>query len=396
MRPIYLDYNATTPVAPEAVEAMLPYLREHFGNPSSAHAYGTAARAAVEAARRAVAGLLGADAHSILFTSSGTESNNLAIDGVARAARGQAPHAGRNHLVVSAVEHPAVAEVCRWLAGQGFRVSTLPVDGHGRVSPEDLEREIGPDTLLVSVMHANNEVGTIQPVAELAAIAHRHGALMHTDAAQSVGKVPVEVEALGVDLLTVAGHKLYAPKGVGALFVRPGVRLAPVLHGAGQEGGLRPGTEAVAQVAGLGEAARLAGRDLPAEGGRLRSLRDRLDDGLRALLGDDALRRNGHPEHRLPNTLSVSFRGVAADALLAAIGDRVAASAGSACHAHDVRLSPVLRAMGIEPEWGMGTVRLSVGRYTTESEVDEAARVIAGAVRARQPESHAPNQGSGA
>ncbi|HET9985886.1 MAG TPA: cysteine desulfurase family protein [Longimicrobiales bacterium] len=382
MRPIYLDYNATTPVAPEAVEAMLPYLREHFGNPSSAHGYGAAARDAVAAARRAVADLLGADPGAILFTSSGTESNNLAIEGLARASRD-----GRNHLVTSAIEHPAVVEVFRWLATLGMRVSTLPVDEHGRVRPEDLEREIGPDTLLVSVMHANNEVGTIQPIAELAAIAHLHGALLHTDAAQSVGKIPVAVDLLGVDLLTVAGHKIYAPKGIGALYVRPGVRLAPVLHGAAHENGTRPGTEAVAQIVALAEAGRIAARSLASETSRLRSLRDRLEERLRKELGRGAMRTNGHPEHRLPNTASVSFRGVRADALLAAVSARVAASAGSACHAHDVRLSPVLRAMGIAPEWGMGTVRLSVGRYTTEAEVDEAVGIIAAAVRAHAPAS---------
>lgn len=376
MRPVYLDYNATTPVAPEVVEAMLPYLREHFGNPSSAHPYGDAAREAVEDARRAVGSLLNADSDAIVFTASGTESNNLAIEGVARASQGE-----RRHIITSAVEHPAVAEVFRWLGGQGFRVTTLPVDEYGRVRAEDLEGEIGPGTLLVSVMHANNEVGTIQPIAELAGIARRHGALMHTDAAQSVGKIPVDVEALGVDLLTVAGHKLYAPKGVGALFVRPGVRLDPVLHGAGHERGLRPGTEAVAQVAALGTAARIAADGLSVETGRLRSLRDRLEAGLRHELGDKAVRRNGHPDQRLPNTLSVSFHGVRADALVASLAERVAASGGSACHARDIRLSPVLSAMGVEPEWGMGTLRLSVGRYTTENEVDEAIRVITTGVR---------------
>jgi cysteine desulfurase len=376
MRPIYLDYNATTPVAPEVVEAMLPALREHFGNPSSAHAYGAAAAAVVEGGRRDVAALLGADPAGVLFTSCGTESNNLAIEGVARAGG-----ARRRHIITSAVEHPAVAEVCRWLVGQGFRVSTLPVDEYGMVATADLEREIGSDTLLVSIMHANNEVGTIQPIAELAGIAHRHGALMHTDAAQSVGKVPVDVDALGVDLLSVAGHKVYAPKGVGALYVRPGVELAPVLHGAGHEGGRRPGTEAVAQIAGLAAAARLAKGTLASTTEHLRALRDRLEQRLLRELGEEVARRNGHPEHRLPNTASISFRGVAADALLASISDRVAASAGSACHSHDVRLSPVLRAMGIDPEWGMGTIRLSVGRYTTMEEVEEAAGVIVGAVR---------------
>ncbi len=376
MRPIYLDYNATTPVAPEAIEAMLPFLGQQFGNPSSAHTYGATAHDTVEKSRRAVADLLGADPAAIYFTSGGTESNNLAIEGAVRANRQRG-----NHIITSAIEHPSVSEVFQWLASQGVRVSVLPVDTYGRVQAKDLEREIGPDTGLVSVMHANNEVGTIQPIAELAEICHRHGALLHTDAAQSVGKIPVDVDALGVDLLTVAGHKVYAPKGVGALFVRQGVRLAPVLHGASHEKGLRPGTEAVAQIVALAEAARLAARDPAAQSERLRSLRDRLENQLRNELGENAIRTNGQPEHRLPNTASVSFRGVAADALLATIAPQVAASAGSACHAHDVRLSPVLTAMGIEPDWGMGTLRLSVGRFTTESDVDEAARVITAAVR---------------
>jgi cysteine desulfurase len=376
MYPIYLDYNATTPVAPEVIEAMLPFLGERFGNASSTHAFGVATRDALEQSRRAVAHVLHADPAAIVFTSGGTESNNLAIEGVVRANRQRG-----NHIITSAIEHPSVSEVFQCLKKQGMRVSVLPVDGYGRVRAADLEREIRSDTLLVSVMHANNEVGTIQPIAELAAICHRQGVLMHTDAAQSVGKIPVDVDALGVDLLTVAGHKFYAPKGVGALFVRQNVRLAPVLHGAAHERGIRPGTEAVHEIVALGEAARLATRDLSAQSERCRSLRAQLEDRLLLELGEDAVRINGQREQRLPNTSSVSFRGVVADALLASIAPRVAASAGSACHAHDVRLSPVLTAMGIELDWGMGTLRLSVGRPTTESDMHEAAIVIAQAVR---------------
>jgi cysteine desulfurase len=380
MQPIYLDYNATTPIAPEVVDAMLPYLREHFGNASSAHVYGSRVHDAVERARRVVGELLNTDSESIVFTAGGTESNNLAIEGVWRAHR--ADGGLRNHIVISAVEHPAVVEVARWLEGQGARISTLPVDAHGRVDSADLEREIGSDTLLVSVMHANNEVGTLQPIPELAAIAHRHGAWMHTDAAQSVGKVSVDVETLGVDLLTIAGHKLYAPEGIGALYMRRGVPVAPVLHGAGHERGIRPGTEPVAQIVALARATQLVSNGLAEEVTRQRRLRDRLEAGLRQALGDDAVRRNGHPEARLPNTLSVSFRGVRADALLSAIGADVAASAGSACHASVIRLSPVLRAMGVAPEWGMGTLRLSIGRYTTADEIDISARAIVAGVRA--------------
>lgn len=375
LAPIFLDYNSTTPVAPEVVDSMLPYLREHFGNPSSRHVYGVVAREAVDAAREAVGGLIGANGQDLLFTSGGTESNNLALAGVVRGGRN-----GRDHIVTSAVEHPAVREPLARLARDGIRVTTLPVDEQARVDPADLERVIGSDTLLVTVMHANNEVGTLQPISELAEIAHAHGALLHTDAAQSVGKVPVDVTELAADLLTIAGHKMYAPKGVGALYVRPGIPLQPILHGAGHERGLRPGTEAVAQIVALGAAARLAHSLLPEEGTRLQELRDRLEDRLHRELGADRIRTNGHPVHRLPNTLNVSIRGCRGDALLETVGDRVAASAGSACHAHEVRLSPVLEAMGTDPEWGMGTLRLSVGRYTTEHEVDQAADVVAKAV----------------
>ena len=377
MRPIYLDYNATTPIAPEVVDAMLPYLRQHFGNPSSAHPYGAAARDAVERSRQGLAAALNAPAEGIVFTSSGTESNNLAIEGVVRASAN-----GRRHVITSSVEHPGVLEVVRWLERQGgVRVSILPVDEQGHVRPDDLERGIGPDTLLVSVMHANNEVGTVQPISSLAAIAHRHGALMHTDAAQSVGKIPVDVAALGVDLLTVVGHKVYAPKGVGALYVRPGVRIAPVLHGPGHEMGRRPGTEAVAQIAALAEAVRIATHHLDTEAPRQRALRDRLALGLRSEVGGARVRSNGDSDAGLPNTLSFSFRGVHADRLLASIASDVAASAGSACHAHDVQLSPVLRAMGVAPEWAMGTLRLSLGRYTTPEDIEDAIRVIASGVR---------------
>jgi cysteine desulfurase len=379
MQPIYLDYNATTPVAPEVVDAMLPYLREHFGNASSTHAYGSAAHDAMERARRAVGGVINAEPSGIIFTANGTESNNLAIEGVLRADR--ANGGTRNHIIISAVEHPAVVEVAQWLERQGARISILAVDSHGRVDPSDLEREIGRETLLVSVMYANNEVGTLQPIEELSTIAHEHGAWMHTDAAQAVGKIPVDVQALGVDLLSIVGHKMYAPKGVGAIYVRPGVPVAPVIHGANHERGIRPGTEPVAQIVALGRAAELVGSGMADERSRLRRLRDRLETGLRREVGDEGMRRNGHPDSRLPNTLSVSFRGVRADDLLASIAADVAASAGSACHSQEVRLSPVLRAMGIGLDWGMGTLRLSLGRYTTADEIDRACCLISEAVR---------------
>ena len=376
MPPIYLDYNATTPIAREVADAMTPYLYEHFGNPSSPYAYGVTTKQAVEEARAQVAGLMGSDPSEIIFTSCATESNNYAIKGVALAGRERG-----NHIVTSAVEHPAVVEVCRWLEGQGFRITVLPVDQYGLVDPADLEEAITPETLLVTVMHANNEVGTIQPVAELAAIAHRHGALMHTDAAQSLGKIPVDVEALGVDLLSVAGHKLYAPKGIGVLYVRSGVTLAPLIHGAGQEGGRRPGTENVLLAVGLGRACAIAGRDLDDNTAHFKAMRDRLHEGLARALGDEAVRLNGPLDERLPNTLNVSFRGVEANTLLSEIADEVAASAGAACHADEVDVSTVIQAMQVPVEWAMGTVRFSVGRGTTAENIDRTVEVVAEAVR---------------
>ena len=380
MDPIYLDYNATTPIAREVAETMAPYLYEHFGNPSSSHPYGVATKRAIEAARAQVAALLGCQPAEIVFTSGGTESNNYAIRGVARAHRQRG-----NHAITSAIEHPAVIEVCRWLETQGFRVTVLPVDGSGLVDPADLEQALTPDTLLVTVMHANNEVGTIEPIAELAEIAHRHGALMHTDAAQSVGKIPVDVDALGVDLLSVAGHKLYAPKGVGALYARSTVRLAKLLYGADHESNRRPGTENVLEVVGLGRACEIAGQDLEKNVAHFRSMRDRLHEGLLRELGEETIRLNGHPERRLPNTLSVSFRGIEANTLLSEIGEQVAASAGAACHADQVDVSAVLEAMDVPVDWAMGTVRFSVGRYTTAQEIDRAIDVVAQAVRRLQP-----------
>jgi cysteine desulfurase NifS/selenium donor protein len=381
MKPIYLDYNATTPVAREVAEAMIPYLYEHFGNPSSTHPYGVATKRAVEDARAQVAALLGCEPAEVIFTSGGTESNNYAIKGVVLAGQDRG-----KHVITTAVEHPAVIEVCEWLEAQGFVVTILPVDEYGLVDPVDLEKAITSETLLVTVMHANNEVGTVQPIAELAEIAHRHGALMHTDAAQSVGKIPVNVDALGVDLLSIAGHKLYAPKGVGALYIRNGVQLALLMHGAGHEGGRRPGTENVMYNVGLGQACRMAAGDLDKNMAHFRANRDRLHEGLLTELGEQAVRLNGHPEKRLPNTLNVSFRAIEANTLLSEIGEQVAASAGAACHADEVDVSAVLEAMKLPVDWAMGTVRFSVGRGTTSEEIDRAVDVVAQAVRRLQPE----------
>ena len=372
MKPVYLDYNATTPVDPRVAEAMLPYLTEHFGNPSSAHAFGVAARKAVDRARRQVAALLGCGADEVLFTSGGSESNNLAIKGAAEARRER----GR-HIVTSAVEHPAVSEVCRHLESRGWRITWLPVDATGLVDPADLEKAMTPQTVLVTVMHANNEVGTIEPVAELAAIARAGGALFHADCAQSPGKIAVRADELGADLISLAGHKLYAPKGVGALYVRGGVRLAKLIHGADHEMDRRAGTENVPEIVGLGEACEIAARELAEEAPHLAALRDRLQAGLTERF--PGLRVNGHPEKRLPNTLSVSFRGLEANTILAEL-DSVAASAGAACHADGVDVSAVLEAMRVPLEEAMGTIRFSVGRFTTEAEVDRAVAAVAGVV----------------
>jgi len=381
-KPIYLDYNATTPIDRRVAEVMLPYLYEHFGNPSSSHPYGVEARRAVEHARAQVAALLGCRPAEIIFTSGGSESNNTAIKGVAAAYRERG-----SHIITSAIEHPAVLEPCRWLESQGYHITYLPVDEYGMVDPADVERAITPETILVTIMHANNEVGTVQPIAAIATIAHRHGALMHTDAAQSVGKIPVRVDELGVDLLSVAGHKLYAPKGVGALYIRSGVRLVKFVHGADHEANRRAGTENVLGIVGLGQAAEIAGRDLERNMAHMRTMRDRLWAGLtRELDTPGLLRLNGHPDERLPNTLSVGFRSIEANTLLAEIGEQVAASAGAACHADQVDVSTVLQAMQVPLEYAMGTVRFSVGRMTTAEEIDRAVEVVAAAVRRLQPE----------
>jgi cysteine desulfurase len=348
---------------------MLPYLREHFGNPSSGYAYGVQARAGVEQARQQVAGLLGCAPDEITFTGGGSEADNLAIKGVAEAYRDRG-----DHVITSQVEHPAVLETCRYLERQGFRVTYLSVDRYGQVGPDDVARAITPKTILISVMHAQNEVGTIQPIAAIGQIARAHHVPFHTDAAQSVGKIPTQVDELGVDLLTVAGHKLYAPKGVGALYVRRGLQVEPLIHGAGHEGGRRAGTENVAGIVGLGEACRLAGESLEQTAARLRDLRDRLHRGLTTHV--EGVHLNGHPTQRLPNTLNVSFAGVDSSALLAALSE-VAASTGSACHAGHAEPSAVLLAMGVPPELALGAVRFSLGRWTAEEEVDRAVTLLA-------------------
>jgi cysteine desulfurase len=374
MKPIYLDYNGTTPHDPEVIAAMRLFLEEEFGNPSSGHLYAVKPRQALMSARRQVAALLGCSPEEIVFTSGGTEADNWAIIGTARALRER----GR-HIITSRFEHPAVLNVCAFLEKDGYAVTYLPVGEQGLVDPADVAAAVRPDTILITIMHANNEVGTIQPVAEIAALAKSRGIRVHTDAAQSLGKIPVDVEEMGADLLSVAGHKLYAPKGVGALYIRKGMTLEAIMHGAGQEMGRRPGTENILEIVGLGKACEIASRDLQRHSSRMAAMRDRLYEAISSGVRD--VRLNGHPLKRLPNTLSLSFRGLEANRLLEAIGMEVAASAGAACHADSVEISHVLRAMGVPTEWAKGTLRLTTGRMTTAQEVDRAAAVIIEALR---------------
>jgi cysteine desulfurase len=359
---IYLDYNASTPIAPEVLDAMRPFLVGHFGNPSSRHWAAGGAKAAIDTARAQVARLLGCNAGEIVFTSGGSEANNHAVKGLFLTAGGIG-----GHVITSAIEHPAVIEPCRFLERLGVTLTVVAVDGCGRVDPDDVRRAITPDTRLISIMHANNEVGTLQPIEAIGRLARERGILLHTDAAQSVGKVPVDAAALGVDLLTVAGHKLYAPKGVGALYIRNGVTLEPLVHGAGHESGRRAGTENVPYLVGLGAACALAEQWLPRQH-EIRNLRDVFWNRLRERFGAKVV-LNGHTVERLPNTLNVCFVGKVGAEILAAL-DGVAASTGSACHSGKIALSPVLRAMNVPPEVGMGAIRFSLGRATTAAEID--------------------------
>ena len=358
---IYLDYNASTPVDPQVAAVMQQAIQENFGNPSSTHWSGVPAQAVVETARQQVADLLGCSTKEIVFTSGGSESNNLALKGLYFRR-----HISGAHIITTQIEHPSIVEPCRFLERLGARITWLPVDVTGRVDPDHLRTAITPETILISVMHANNEVGTIQPIEELARIAREHDIPFHTDAAQSVGKVRTRVEDLGVDILTIAGHKLYAPKGIGALYVRNGIELEPLIHGANHESGRRAGTESAMLTAALGIACELAS-DLSAIA-NLKALRNRLWVGLQKNLGDRVV-LNGHPEKRLPNTLNVSFIGQVGGAILEKIPE-IAASTGSACHAGRVELSPVLKAMGVSEDTGAGAIRFSLGRTTTAIEID--------------------------
>lgn len=359
---IYLDYNATTPLAEEVAAAIAEVLKEPYGNPSSTHWAGLPARDAVEHARSQVASLLCCDATEIVFTSGGTEANNLAVKGLFFADRtAERPF----HIVTSAIEHPAVSAPCAFVERLGAEVTRLPVDRHGLVDPDDVARSILPHTSLISIMHANNEVGTIQPLLDISAIARQHGIPLHCDAAQSIGKIPVDVESLGIDLLSVAAHKFYGPKGVGALYIREGITLEPLLHGADHEARRRAGTENILEVVGLGAACTLAHDWV--DDASIGKLRDELWHGIQYHFGD-RVAMNGHPVQRLPNTLNVGFRGMVGRDILAAL-PKIAASTGSACHAGSLEVSPVLSAMGVPNDVASGAIRFSLGRYTTREEI---------------------------
>lgn len=370
---IYLDYNATTPIDREVAAAMTPFIEEKWGNPGSSHQIGREARVAVEMARGQVAGLLKCSTQEVVFTSGGTESNNAVLKGVAHALRKK----GR-HIITSGIEHPSILQPAIFLMENGWEVTFLPVDSHGMVDPDNVRRALRKDTVLVSIMHANNETGTIQPVAEIGALTRERGVYLHSDAAQSVGKVETYVEDMGVDFLTVAGHKVYAPKGIGALYIREGAALEPLLHGAGQEGGRRAGTENVILAAALGAACEIAGRRLHDDADRQRRLRDQLFEGIVSEIPDAVL--NGHKDKKLSNTLNMAFPGLVGGEILAGIPG-LCASTGAACHDRSVTLSHVLAAMGVPKEVGMGAIRLTVGRYTTEEEIHQAASWIVAAVK---------------
>ncbi|MEK7718280.1 MAG: cysteine desulfurase family protein [Bacteroidota bacterium] len=373
--PVYLDYNATTPIDPEVVKEMIPYIDTFYGNPSSSYSIGQSNKEAVEKAREQVAEMISCKPEEIFFTSCATESNNLAIKGIALANRDK----GR-HIITSDIEHPAVTEVCKYLISQGFEVTWLPVDQYGRIDPEQVKEAIRPDTILISIMHANNEVGTIQPICEIGAIARQKNIIFHTDASQSVGKIETDVNKLEIDLLTIAGHKLYAPKGIGALYIRKGTRIENLMHGAGQEKGIRPGTENVIHTIGLGKACEVALRDFKQNQNIMQLSRDRLLDGLVSRLGNK-VHINGNLANCLPNTLSVAFDNISAHALASFVSSDVLISTGSACHSGETTISSVLQAMNLDFRTAVATVRISTGKRTTEEEIDFAIEVLVNAVK---------------
>ncbi|MEH7387690.1 cysteine desulfurase family protein [Bacillus sp. JJ1521] len=368
MDQIYLDYNASTPIAEQVRKAMLPFFENYYGNPSSTHFAGVGAKEAVKHARKKVANLLNCNPNEIIFTSGASESNNYVLKGVFQ----QFKEKG-NHIITTKIEHPSILKPCEYLERQGAKITYIEVDSFGRVNPRDIEEAITDQTILISVMHANNEVGTLQPIEEISAIAKEHNVLFHTDASQSLGKVPVDVEKLDVDFLSLAGHKMYAPKGIGALFIREGTEIESLIHGAGHESGRRAGTENILLAVGLGEACDVAYQRLD-ENTQIQNLRDYFFDQLRQL-PNVAISLNGHPDLRLPNTLSVNFENKVGQDILDSI-PQIAASTGSACHTGEVNLSPVLKAMGVTKRVGMGAVRFSLGRYTTKGDIDTTVQLL--------------------
>jgi cysteine desulfurase NifS/selenium donor protein len=367
---IYLDYNATTPIDKEVVQAMQPYLADYFGNPSSSHSFGIETKKAVENARKQVANLINCKPNEIIFTSGGSESNNYAIKGIAYEYENRG-----NHIITSTIEHPAVIEVCKYLERKGFKISYIPVDEHGIIDLEKLEKAITKQTILITVMHANNEIGTIQPISKIAEIAQKNSIYFHTDAAQSAGKYPIDIKEMGVDLLSVAGHKLYAPKGIGALYIKEGVQLEKLIHGADHEQNKRAGTENVLEIVGLGKACDIAHRYLYRNITHMQTVRNLLYSNLKESIPN--LKLNGHPEHRLPNTLNISFPNIEANILLNELESKgIAASAGAACHTDSVDVSPVLTAIKLITEYAMGTIRFSVGKNTSEEEINRASKII--------------------
>lgn len=374
MRRIYLDHAATAPTHPEVVSAMLPYFTDAFGNPSSIYSCGQEAKGAVEEARTKVAKLIGARSEEIVFTSGGTEADNFAIKGAAYASERKG-----NHIITTSIEHHAVLEICKSLEKRGFEITCLPVDRYGLVDPDDVRKTITSKTILISIMHANNEVGTIEPVEEIGGIAREAGVCFHTDAVQTVGHIPVNVDRLKVDLLAISGHKLYGPKGVGALYVRKGTRLVPLIHGGEQEGGRRAGTENVPAIVGLGKAAELAGLEMGREAKRLAGLRNKLIKGLMDKI--DHIRLNGHPQKRLPNNVNVSIEFVEGESLLLNLDlEGICASTGSACSSASLAPSHVLLALGLPPEQAHGSLRFTLGRENTAADVERLLAVLPGIV----------------
>lgn len=368
--PIYLDFNATTPIDKEVADEMISVIQHHYGNPSSSYEIGRYSKKSIEKARKQVASLINAQPEEIIFTSCATESNNIAIQGIAFANQAKG-----KHIITSAIEHPAVIEVCEYLESIGFEITYLPVNALGRLNPQDIETAIRPDTILITIMHANNEVGTIQPISKIALIAKQKNILFHTDAAQSVGKIETDVEKLGVDLLTIAGHKLYAPKGIGALYIKQGTKIQKIMYGASQEKGIRPGTENLVHIVALGKACEVAKRDFNKNYAAMLKAKNNLLAGLQNQLSEKII-VNGDPVHCLPNTLSIAFDNVEAHTLASIISNDIYISTGSACHANSVEISSVLKAMNLDTRTAAGTVRISTGKHTSSEEIETAVKLI--------------------